>query len=500
VVEHLIAGFGLVLDPVVLGAVLGSAVFGLFVGAIPGLTATMAVALLVPVTFFLPPIPAVACMVTSTAMAIFAGDIPGALLRIPGTPASAAYCDDAYAMTRKGQAETVLGAGLVCSTIGGLIGTIVLVTAAPWLADVALDFSSFEYFWLVLLGLTSAVFVSPGRPVKGLVSLMIGLLVATVGFENPAAYPRFTFGSANLMSGLQLIPVMIGMFAVSEVIRYAVSADQALDTPKQDIRGIFKGQGTVLRTYPLSPLRGSALGIVVGALPGAGADIAAWIAYGISKRFSKTPEKFGTGHVEGVVEASAANNAALSGAWIPALVFGIPGDSITAIVIGVLYLKGLNPGPTIFIENPQNIDAVFIIFFLANLLLLPLGWGLIKVARNVLHVPRNVLMPVILLFCVVGSFAINNSVFDVGVMLAFGLLAYVMEANDFPIAPTILGVVLGGMLEQNFVTSMIKADGSVMAFFERPIAAALGVLTILVWLSPLVINRRGRADAARPAS
>jgi TctA family transporter len=500
VVEHLIAGFGLVLDPVVLGAVLGSAVFGLFVGAIPGLTATMAVALLVPVTFFLPPIPAVACMVTSTAMAIFAGDIPGALLRIPGTPASAAYCDDAYAMTRKGQAETVLGAGLVCSTIGGLIGTIVLVTAAPWLADVALDFSSFEYFWLVLLGLTSAVFVSPGRPVKGLVSLMIGLLVATVGFENPAAYPRFTFGSANLMSGLQLIPVMIGMFAVSEVIRYAVSADQALDTPKQDIRGIFKGQGTVLRTYPLSPLRGSALGIVVGALPGAGADIAAWIAYGISKRFSKTPEKFGTGHVEGVVEASAANNAALSGAWIPALVFGIPGDSITAIVIGVLYLKGLNPGPTIFIENPQNIYAVFIIFFLANLLLLPLGWGLIKVARNVLHVPRNVLMPVILLFCVVGSFAINNSVFDVGVMLAFGLLAYVMEANDFPIAPTILGVVLGGMLEQNFVTSMIKADGSVMAFFERPIAAALGVLTILVWLSPLVINRRGRADAARPAS
>jgi TctA family transporter len=256
----------------------------------------------------------------------------------------------------------------------------------------------------------------------------------------------------------------------------------------------------VLRTYPLSPLRGSALGIVVGALPGAGADIAAWIAYGISKRFSKTPEKFGTGHVEGVVEASAANNAALSGAWIPALVFGIPGDSITAIVIGVLYLKGLNPGPTIFIENPQNIYAVFIIFFLANLLLLPLGWGLIKVARNVLHVPRNVLMPVILLFCVVGSFAINNSVFDVGVMLAFGLLAYVMEANDFPIAPTILGVVLGGMLEQNFVTSMIKADGSVMAFFERPIAAALGVLTILVWLSPLVINRRGRADAARPAS
>ncbi len=482
-----------------LGVVLASAVFGLFIGAIPGLTATMAVALLVPVTFFLPPLPAVACMVAATAMTIYAGDVPGALLRIPGTPASAAYCDEAYAIMRKGHGETVLGAGLVYSVIGGLVGSTVLVTAAPWLAEAALGFSSFEYFWLVVLGLTAAVFVSPGQPVKGLISLMIGLLVATVGFENPAAYPRFTFGSVDLMSGFQLIPVMIGMFAVSEVARYAVSADVPLEAPKQALAGIFKGQGTVLRTYPLSALRGSAVGTMIGALPGAGADIAAWIAYGISKRFSKTPEKFGTGHIEGVVEASAANNAALSGAWIPALVFGIPGDSITAIVIGVLYLKGMNPGPAIFIENPERIYAVFIIFFLANLLLLPLGWGLIRAARNVLLVPRKVLMPVILLFCVVGAFAINNSVFDVGVMLAFGLLAYFMEANGFPIAPTILGVVLGGMLEQNFVSSMIKAGGDPVAFFERPIAGGLGVATILIWLSPLILGalrRRSRSQVS----
>jgi putative tricarboxylic transport membrane protein len=470
----------------VLGVVLASAVFGLFIGAIPGLTATMAVALLVPVTFFLPPLPAVACMVTATAMAIFAGDVPGALLRIPGTPASAAYCDEAYAIMRKGQGETVLGAGLVCSALGGLFGTCVLVLAAPLLAEAALGFSSFEYFWLVLLGLTAAVFVSPGSPLKGLVALTIGLLVASVGFENPAAYPRFTFGSVELMSGFQLVPVMIGMFAVSEVARYAVSADVPLEAPKQVIGGVFKGQATILKTYPISVIRGSALGTAIGALPGAGADIAAWISYGVSKRFSKTPERFGTGHIEGIVEASAANNAALSGAWIPALVFGIPGDSITAIVIGVLYLKGMNPGPAIFIENPQNIYAVFIIFFLANLLMVPLGWLLIKLARNVLHVPRTVLMPMILLFCVVGAFAINNSVFDVGVMLAFGLLAYFMEANGFPIAPTILGVVLGAMLEQNFVTSMIKAGGNPMAFFERPLAGALGAATILVWLSPLV--------------
>jgi putative tricarboxylic transport membrane protein len=486
-VEPVILAFEKVFDPLVLGVVMASALFGLFVGSIPGLSATMATALLVPVTFFLPPIPAVACMVTATAMAIFAGDVPGALLRMPGTPASAAYCHDAYLMTRKGQAETVLGAGLVYSVLGGLFGTIVLVAAAPWLANAALRFSSVEYFWLVMLGLTSAVFVSPGRPVKGLFSLMLGLLIATVGYENPAAYPRFTFGSIELMSGLQLIPVMIGMFAVSEVARYAVSADTPIEIPKQDIGGIFKGQCTLLRTYPVPALRGSVVGTLIGALPGAGADIAAWISYAMSKRFSKTPEKFGTGHIEGVIEAGAANNSALAGAWIPALVFGIPGDSITAIVIGVLYLKGLNPGPAIFIEHPENIYAVFIIFFLANLLMLPLGWMLIKLAKNILHVPRAVLMPVILLFCVVGAFAMNNSVFDVGVMLGFGLLAFFMEANEFPIAPTILGMVLGGMLEQNFVTSMIKADGRVSAFFDRPIAAGLGIATLLIWVSPLAL-------------
>jgi putative tricarboxylic transport membrane protein len=485
-VEHVIAAFALVFNLQVLAAVALSAVFGLFVGAIPGLTATMAVALLVPVTFFLPPIPAVACIVTATAMAIFAGDVPGALLRIPGTPASAAYCDEAYAMTRKGQVELALGAGLVFSCIGGLFGTVVLATAAPALAAIALKFSSFEYFWLVVLGLTAAVFVSPGSAIKGAVSLLIGLLLATVGFENPSAYPRFTFGSAELMSGVQLVPVMVGMFAVSEVLRYAVSGDRAMDMPQLVIHGVFRGQGRLIRTHAVQTLRGSALGTLVGALPGAGADIAAWIAYAISKRLSKTPEKFGTGHVEGVIEAGAANNAALAGAWIPALVFGIPGDSITAIAIGVLYLKGLNPGPAIFIENPQNIYAVLLLFLLANLLMLPFGVLLIRIARNLLRVPNGVLMPIILLFCIVGAFAINNSVFDVGVMLAFGVLAFVMEASGFPIAPTILGLVLGGMLEQNLVTSLIKANGNLAAFFERPIAAALGVVTVLVWLSPVV--------------
>lgn len=488
--------FALVLDPYVLVVILASAFYGLFIGAIPGLTATMATALLVPVTFFMPPIPAVAAIVTATAMAIFSGDIPGALMRIPGTPASAAYADEAYAMTKKGQAELVLGAGLVFSVIGGLIGTTILVFAAPSLAEVALKFSSFEYFWLVVLGLTCAIFIASDNLAKGFASLTLGLLIATVGMENPAAYPRYTFDRPELAGGITLIPMLVGLFAVSEILRFAVSTAPALKLEQDRFGSIFRGQWKLMKQYPMATVRGSLLGTAVGALPGAGADIAAWISYAVSKKFSKTPEKFGTGHVEGIVESGAANNSALSGAWIPALVFGIPGDSITAIAIGVLYLKNMNPGPTIFLENPQNIYAVFIVFFIAQLLMLPLGWIAIKTYKQVLKVPRNVLMPLILLFCTVGAFAINNSVFDIGVMLAFGVLGWLLEANRFPVAPVILGAVLGHMLEENFITSMIKADGNMWSFFERPIAGTLGGLTLLVWMVPIVLRLIGKGRVA----
>jgi len=475
----------LVFDPYVLWVIVASAAFGLFVGAIPGLTATMATALLVPVTFFMPPVPAIAAIVTATAMAIFAGDIPSCLLRMPGTPASAAYTDEAYAMTKQGQGEVALGAGLVFSVIGGLFGTAVLIAAAPALAEVALKFSSFEYFWLVILGLSSAVFLALGDPLKGVVSLLLGLLVSAVGLDNPAAFPRFTFGNAELAGGLTLIPIMIGMFAVSEIIRNVASMDQPWEMAQANIGNVFKGMWRLTKKYPLQILRGSTLGTAIGALPGAGADIAAWMSYAVSKKFSREPEKFGKGHVEGIVEAGASNNSALAGAWIPALVFGIPGDSITAIVIGVLYIKGLNPGPTIFMEKAPEMYAIFFVFILANLAMIPLGVAAIKGAKQLLRAPRQVLMPVILLFCIVGSFAINNSLFGVLLMLVFGLIAYFMEENGFPVAPAILGMVLGAMLEEHFISSMIKADGRLLAFFERPIAAGLGVLTLAVLTWPL---------------
>jgi TctA family transporter len=488
----------LVLDPQVLIVILGAAVFGLFIGCIPGLTATMATALLVPLTFFMPPVPAVAAIVTATAMAIFSGDIPGALLRIPGTPASAAYANEAYQMTVKGQAELALGTCLVFSAIGGLFGTIVLILFSPSLAEFALQFSSFEYFWLMVLGLSAAVFVGSGSKLKASISLVIGLLIACVGMENPAAHPRFTFGLPELMSGIELIPMMVGLFAVSELLRYVTDIAPPPIVVATKIGNIFGGMWGLLKTYPVQLLRGSALGTLIGIQPGAGADMAAWMSYATSKKFSKEPEKFGTGHVEGIAESGAANNSALAGAWIPAIVFGIPGDSITAIAIGVLYLKNMNPGPTIFINNPQNIYAIFIVFMLANLVMLPLGWLAVKLATRVLNIARNILMPTILVFCIVGAFAVTNSTLGVVLILCFGVIGFVMEENGFPIAPVILGAVLGKMLEENLVTSLIKSDGDALVFFTRPIAMWLAAATLLIVTWPLfkwLLQQRQRPGA-----
>jgi TctA family transporter len=311
--------------------------------------------------------------------------------------------------------------------------------------------------------------------------MLIGLGIGCVGMDPVAGYPRFTFGSVDLMSGISFIPTMIGAFAVSELLRGALSQNDTGALVQEKVGALFRGIGEVARRYWRNFLRGSVVGTAIGALPGAGADIAAWVSYAMAKRFSKEPEKFGTGHIEGVVESTSSNNSALGGAWMPALVFGIPGDSITAIVIGVLYMKGMNPGPTVFLQNPQFIYAVFMIFILANLLMLPLGWAAIKGAGKLLRAPRNILLPVILLFCIVGSFAITNSPYGILVMLIFGIVGWLMEENGIPVAPLVLGIVLGELLEQSFLTSMMKADGDPTVFFTRPIAGTLGVLTLLVW-------------------
>jgi TctA family transporter len=484
--EFLLQGLSLLMAPKVLLIICISSIYGLFVGAMPGLTATMAAALLIPFTFFMDPVPALVSIVTMSAMAIFAGDIPAALVRIPGTPSSAAYTQDSFELTKQGKAEMVLGVDVICSAIGGLMGAVVLMTSAPLLAEVAMQFSSFEYFWLAALGLSATVMVSRGSQVKGALAMILGLFLSTIGVDITLGLPRFTFGSVELLNGVDFIPAMIGVFGISEVLRNVLEGEMSYPITRVRVGKIFSGMGGLLRRYKVNILRSGLLGTFIGILPGAGADIAAWLAYAVSKRCSKEPEKYGAGSIEAIVDAGTANNSCLAGDWVPALVFGIPGDSITAIVIGVLFMKGLRPGPMIFERQPEIVYAVYLSFILANLLMIPFGYLAIKASSQMLRVPKNILMPAILMFCIVGSFAINNSVFDIGTMLLMGVVGYFMEVNGYPVAPIVLGLVLGPILEQNFMISMIKSEWDLTLFFIRPISAILGGLTIIVWFFPVL--------------
>ncbi|MBN1443820.1 MAG: tripartite tricarboxylate transporter permease [Planctomycetes bacterium] len=503
-------------QPHVLGIVVLASAYGLFVGAIPGLTATMAVALLVPLTFYLGDVEALAAIVALEACAIFAGDIPTALIRIPGTPSSAAYADDAFAITRSGRPELCLGTSLVFSVAGGLIGVLVLIVAAPQLASVAAErFSTLEYFWLTLLGLSCAVVVSRDSLLKGVIALLIGLLLATVGLSAVHSQPRFTFGRDELISGVSFIPAMIGLFGISEVLRNVIQPPAALAAsigPRaggersagfeplrwllRGVRSLFGPPLSLLWRRKLHALRSSLIGSFVGMLPGAGADIGAWISYAASKRFSRRPSEYGRGSVEGVADATGANNAALAGAWIPSLVFGIPGDSVTAIVIGVLLMKNITPGPAIFEKQASLVYGIYLMFIAANLVLIPLGFLAIRAGSLIVRVPRRILLPLILLFSIVGSYAISGNYFDVWVMLGMGVIGFLLEAFGVPLGPVVLGIILGDRLEETFIQNWTKAE-SWLDFFGRPWAAALGCITIAVWISPLVLGLGRRLTSAR---
>jgi putative tricarboxylic transport membrane protein len=483
--DNVFQGLSLLINFKVILVIVLSAIYGLFVGAVPGLTATMAAALLIPFTFFMDPVPALVSIVTMSAMAIFAGDIPAALVRIPGTPSSAAYTQDSFELTKQGKGELVLGVDVVFSAIGGLMGAVILMTSAPLLAEIALKFTTFEYFWLAAMGLSATVMVSRGSQIKGALSMIMGLFFSTVGVDITLGYPRFTFGVVELLNGVNFIPAMIGLFGVSEVIRSVMQGELAYPIARVRAEKIFSGMFKMFKRYKVNVLRSGLLGTFIGILPGAGADIAAWIAYAVSKRSSKEPEKYGAGSIEAIVDSGTANNACLAGDWVPALVFGIPGDSITAIVIGVLFMKGLRPGPMIFETQPDIVYAVYLSFILANLLMIPFGYLAIKASSQMLRVPRNILMPGILMFCIVGSFAINNSIFDVGMMMVMGVIGYFLEANGFPVAPVVLGIVLGPIVEKNFMMSMIKTDWDATQFFTRPVSAILCIITLFIWFFPL---------------
>lgn len=466
-----------------------SMLVGILVGGTPGLTATMAVALIVPITYYMDPLAGLAMILGVSFTSIFAGDIPATFLRIPGTPASAAAVLDGFEMSKKGKGSLALTIDLICSAIGGLIGVLLLIIIAPPLAKFALKFTNFQYFWLGMFGLSMSAVLSTGNNVRGLISAVLGLLVSTVGIDITTGFPRFTFGNIELMGGIGFIPVMVGLFGISEVFKNVKSRDRLTQRTIHDKINISLFKTLLIvweRKWIL--LKSSFIGTCVGALPGAGADIAAWVAYGIEKKTSKKPEEFGKGSIDGVIAPTSANNAALGGTWIPALVFGVPGDSITAIVLGAMLMYGLKPGPLIFRQSPDLVKGIFAIALISQFFLIPIGLLGIKAYGRILSLPRNIIMVFVLIFSVVGSYAIRNSIFDIYIMLFFGVVGYIFENLNIPLAPMVLGIILGPMIEDNLRVGLIKTGGNYLPFLTNPISAVLVLLIIFTFFSNNIIS------------
>jgi TctA family transporter len=473
-----------VLKPDVLFPLLMSMFFGIFVGAMPGLTATMAVALIIPLTYYMKPIAGLAMVLGVSFTAIFAGDIPATFLRIPGTPASGAAILDGFELNKKGKGSLALMLDLFCSALGGLIGVIILITVSPPLAKFALKFTHFEYFWLGIFGLSMAAVLSRGNTVKGLMSATLGLLISTIGIDVTTGYPRFTFGVTDLMDGVGFIPAMIGLFGLSEVFKRVTEESQLqLSAVSEVVKPNLKETFKHIWKHKFTLIRGALIGTFIGALPGAGADVAAWVSYGVEKNVSKD-EELGTGSIRGVIAPTSANNAAIGGTWIPALVFGLPGDSITAIVLGAMLMYGLRPGPMIFTQSKDLVTQLFTVAVLIQVLLLPIGWLGIKAFSLFVKLKTSLVMVAVTVFCIIGSYALRNSVFDVYVMFVFGLIGYAFEKLRIPLAPMILGLILGRTVEDNLRVGLIKTKGSFLPFLSRPISLTLFVMIVLVLIVP----------------
>mgnify|MGYP001370608436 CR=1 FL=1 len=463
-------------------AILLGAVYGALFGAIPGLTATLAIALFVPIAFFLEPAVALSAIAAMASVAIFAGDVASVVARMPGTPASAAYVEEIREVSRSRGAAFALGLSAWGSAIGGAIGVILLLWGAQALAALASRFSSFEFFWIALLGLVAGLLAS-AHFLKGLVALLLGMLLATVGIDSTLGFPRFTFGNPNLLGGLNYIVVMIGVFGFAEILHHLFLSAQTrargeTSEPRAIWKSFFIDSPLTLWKERNLALPSALIGTFVGFLPGAGADLAAWVSTSLQKiRGAVSPTKV-------VLAASCSNNSAVAGAWIPALALGIPGDTITAILLGLFLVKGITPGP-LFFQDREVVQNLFLAFFLSCLVFVPLvGFVLAALASGLAHLPTRYLLGSIAGLCVAGAYAINNSLFDVWIMLGSGVLGFLLRIAGFPLAQLVLGMVLGPIVEQNFMVSAIKSHWDLGAFLQRPLAIAFMCLTIgLVFVS-----------------
>lgn len=466
---------------------------GIVVGAIPGLTASMLIALTLPLTFHMEPVSAVTLLIGEYVGGISGGLITAILLRMPGTPASIVTTFDGYPMAMQGKAERALALGIMASVFGGIVSWGFLAGMSPALARFALQFGPWEYFTLVLMALVMLAVLSQASMTKGLMAAALGMAFALPGIDSSIGQERLTFGSSTLLSGFGLLPVLIGAFAISQILRDAATAQDgtAMAIPKKRLP-IYRSD----MRYVGKLLRGSVIGTWIGLLPGIGANIAALMSYSTEKQMSKEPGKFGTGHEPGVIAAESANNASIGGALIPLITMGIPGSVTEAILIGALTIHNLQPGPLLFQSAPQIAYGIIAAYLVANVLMLMLMWGTVRYIAQIVRLPRSGMMAVILVFCVTGSYAVNSSFADVWVMVAFGVVGLGLEYCRVPLGPFVIGFVLSPIAEEQLRASLMMSDGNVVEILERPYALLFLALAILTVAWPYVATRIARRATA----
>ena len=482
------AGF---MTPGTLVVVLWATFLGIVIGALPGLTATMGVALMTTLTFTMPHNQAILVLVCIYVGAIYGGSRSAILLNIPGTPASACSTLDGFPLARQGLAGRAMGISTSGSWLGTLFGILCVAMFTPVLAEAALSFQSYEFFWIGVFGIVIAGTLAGGDPLKGYIAGFVGLWIATIGQEPHYNFHRFTYGWADLSGGIGLLPALVGVFGVAEVLTamrapaYRVTS-KAVDSILPRFKDVWQYKRTIFRS--------GAIGTFIGVLPGLGEDTAAWSSYAAARRASKEKEKFGKGSVEGLMSAETGESACVPGAIIPVLTLAVPGSAPAAVLLAALFIHGVRPGPLIMIEFPTFIMEVVAMLLLATLGILVYGLLLTRPLLYILAVPRERLMPVIFVLCTIGSFAIASRLFDVYVMLGFGLIGLVLREMKYPMAPLVLGLVLGDILDKSLRRGLVLTDGSLAPFFTRPISL---VLWLAILLTVLLSFGRVRAALAR---
>ncbi len=490
--EHYLTALGAIVQPVNLLAILLGSLWGIVAGALPGISASMAVVLGIPFTFGMHPITAFSMLVSVYCGAITGGSITAILFGIPGEPSAVCTVVEGHTMAKQGHAAKALWIAIIASTLGGLFSVVVMMVATPLIANFALAFGPPEYFALMMLGLSVVSSLSGRSLVKGFLSCLFGLFLATVGTDGITGAERFTFGTSVLLGGFSFVTAMVGLLAVSEVF---LEAEQPFKekTASAEYRGLRAEIPSWLEWRKRIGLLSwsSTLGTVVGALPGAGATIASFLAYGEASRWSKEPEKFGQGAEDGLIAAEAANNASTGGSLTVLLALGIPGSNTTAMLLGAFMIHGLQAGPLLLTQRPDVVYGIFIAALLANLVMvLTTIWG-VRLFLQLNRLPYSVFASVIMLLCVVGAFGVNNSVDDLYVMFIFGVVGYLMAKFDYPTAPAVLGLVLGDLAELSFRRGLVLSQGDPTIFLTRPLSAVLLLLALVALFYPLFRRRLG---------